>query len=66
MRKQPVFAKAPRFDGARAWWELRRKYEVLGNIVMEKLNQKLTKFTPKATEDPEDMINRFETTGKGK
>ena len=33
-----VFAKAPRYDGARAWWELRRKYEVLGNSVMEKLN----------------------------
>jgi hypothetical protein len=57
-----IFAKAPRFDGARTWWGLRRKHEVLGNSVMEKLSQKLTKFAPKATEDPEDMINRFETT----
>ena len=39
-----VFAKAPRFDGARAWWELRRKYKVLGNSIMERLNQKLTVF----------------------
>ena len=55
-----VFAKAPRFGGARAWWELRRKYEVLGNSVMEKSNQILATFAPKASEDPEEMINRFE------
>ena len=51
-----VFAKAPRFDGARAWWELRRKYEVLGNSVLEKLNQKLATFAPKISKDPEEMI----------
>ena len=53
--KAPWFdAKAPRFNGARAWWELRRKYEVLGNSAMKKLNQKLTTFAPKASEDPKE------------
>ena len=48
------------FDGARAWWKLRRKYEVLGKSVMEKLNQRRATFAPKASKGPEEMINRFE------
>jgi hypothetical protein len=61
-KAQTVFDKAPVFDGATAWWELRRKYEVLGHSVMSKLEKKLEKFKPSASEDPEDMINRFEST----
>jgi hypothetical protein len=33
-----VFAKAPVFDGARAWWELRRKHEVLGRCSRRRYN----------------------------
>jgi hypothetical protein len=62
-KAQTVFDKAPVFDGATAWWELRRKHEVLGHSAMSKLEAKLNKFKPSASEDPEDMINRFESTG---
>jgi hypothetical protein len=55
-----VFKKAPMFDGARAWWELRRKCEILGHGAMQKLENDLDKFQVKASEDPEDMIDRFE------
>jgi hypothetical protein len=61
-KAQTVFDKAPVFDGATAWWELRRKHEVLGHSVLSKLEKKLDKFKPPASEDPEDMINRFEST----
>ena len=33
---------------------------MLGNSVMEKLNQKLTALAPKASKNPEELINRFE------
>ena len=55
-KAKTVFDKAPQFDGARAWWELRRKYEVLGHSTMSNLEKKLDTFQPMASEDPEDMI----------
>ena len=38
-RSDMAFSKAPVFDGAQAWYELRRKYEMLGFRVKEKLRR---------------------------
>ena len=59
-RSDMAFAKAPVFDGAQAWYELRRKYEVLGYRVKEKLRRQLENFAPTSRETPEDMLNRFD------
>ena len=59
-RSDMAFSKAPVFDGAQAWYELRRKYEVLGFRVKEKLRRQLESFAPTSRETPEDMLNRFD------